>query len=520
MDEEVSPIDEMPEISRLGFGRPGSRQEYSTKPPSRPGSSSKPPSSNIPVLRREKRRNQVAAAAANLVQRKEVGDGARGPRNTKDVRWDPYSGEITNSGKGKPQSVKPGEFTPPGLKSVHGPTGVVLGNQSTISAGGPKPHTSFGERVRNLKPQNAPAERPEWKGATGRATLVAPVADQPDIPPLNIPRKSSKRVASPVSGNTTPVSVIRYGGDETGRAPAQRVDPTIRTVLSNSGQNSPGLVLSPVSVTPEPEAPGPLARNPIVPAPLNVPSKPRGETFPPAAPHQKKDSAGTIERNFREALQKSFHIDPSEPYVQPPSRFSVTTYATSTGGDISPRASMESRPPMPTPPQQFTTTKQPSPPSPILTRKRPKIGESPKATTRKAINPESPVVISMSSSIATKRASNIAKTLPQSPAEAESHDLISSLQAQLDNLSNRRNNIMKSIRQMTELMPTDSVVETVEVRRKRDEEKRKVEYLREEEADVRRQEHDIGLRLHRAWKRRDKDADYEPTGLWVRRVTG
>jgi hypothetical protein len=73
---------------------------------------------------------------------------------------------------------------------------------------------------------------------------------------------------------------------------------------------------------------------------------------------------------------------------------------------------------------------------------------------------------------------------------------------------------------MTELMPTDSVVETVEVRRKRDEEKRKVEYLREEEADVRRQEHDIGLRLHRAWKRRDKDADYEPTGLWVRRVTG
>lgn len=79
---------------------------------------------------------------------------------------------------------------------------------------------------------------------------------------------------------------------------------------------------------------------------------------------------------------------------------------------------------------------------------------------------------------------------------------------------------MKSIRQMTELMPTDSVIINEEVRRKREEEKRKVEGLREEEADVRRQEHELGLRLHRAWKRKDKDAVYEPTGLWVRRITG
>ena len=73
---------------------------------------------------------------------------------------------------------------------------------------------------------------------------------------------------------------------------------------------------------------------------------------------------------------------------------------------------------------------------------------------------------------------------------------------------------------MTELMPTDRVVANDEVRKKREEEKRKVEMLRVEEADVRREEHDIGLRLHRAWKRRDKDAVYEPTGLWVRNISG
>ena len=73
---------------------------------------------------------------------------------------------------------------------------------------------------------------------------------------------------------------------------------------------------------------------------------------------------------------------------------------------------------------------------------------------------------------------------------------------------------------MTELMPTDSLVVTDEVRRKREMEKMKIERLKTEEADVRREEHEIGLRLHRAWKRRDKEAVYEPTGLWVRRVTG
>ena len=73
---------------------------------------------------------------------------------------------------------------------------------------------------------------------------------------------------------------------------------------------------------------------------------------------------------------------------------------------------------------------------------------------------------------------------------------------------------------MTELMPQDNITVTQEVRRKREEEKKKVEGLREEEALVRREEHDLGLKLHRAYKRRDKEGIYEPTTLWVRRVTG
>jgi hypothetical protein len=72
---------------------------------------------------------------------------------------------------------------------------------------------------------------------------------------------------------------------------------------------------------------------------------------------------------------------------------------------------------------------------------------------------------------------------------------------------------------MTQLMPSDPLARGMEARRQA-EEKQKVEMLKEDLDDVVREEHDIGLRLHRANKRRDQNAIYEPTGLWVRRVTG
>ena len=501
MNEEVSPIDEMPDLSNLGFDRPSGIIDPSAKPPS----------SSIPVLRREKRRNQVAAAAANLITRKEIGDAPK-VRETVDPRWDPYSGEITSSDKGKPQTAKPGQFVPPGLRPIHKTTRIALGNESSISSG-QRHHQSFGDRVRKLKHNhNAPAERPEWKGATGRAAIVSPVADQFDISPLNIPQKTSKRVTSPQSGSNTPVSVIRVGDGETSPASAAKSedeDPAITSVLSNSGRNSPHMS-SEITITPDPFVASQSAA---------ARTLARGNPKPIEVRHRQEDTVGTIERNFREAFDSvNFHTpDPSDPYVQPPSRFSVTTYATSEG-QSTPRPSTDTfdRSPMPSPPQTYVTQ-----PSPILTRKRPKVVESPKAAIqRKAVNPSSPVFISMSSSIASKRQSNVSKNLPMSPAEAQSHDLVTSLQAQLDDLAHRRKNIEKSIRQMTELMPKDSIVLTEEVRRKREGEKVKVGQLKIEEADVRREEHDVGLRLHRAWKRRDKDAIYEPTGLWVRRVTG
>jgi len=123
----------------------------------------------------------------------------------------------------------------------------------------------------------------------------------------------------------------------------------------------------------------------------------------------------------------------------------------------------------------------------------------------------------------TSSASSINKMLPPVPPETsagEARDRVGLFNAQLQALANRRININRSIKQMTELMPIDNVLDSMEVVRKREAEKRKVEGLKQELAEVQREEYELGLKLHRAYKRLDRDAQWEPTTLWVRRVTG
>lgn len=110
------------------------------------------------------------------------------------------------------------------------------------------------------------------------------------------------------------------------------------------------------------------------------------------------------------------------------------------------------------------------------------------------------------------------KPLPPAPPEVSASDRVAHLTAQLNGLANRRININRCVKQMTELMPTDNVMAGEQVRQRREEEKKKVEALRAELAEVQREEYELGLMLHRAYKRQDREAQYEPTTLWVRRV--
>lgn len=116
---------------------------------------------------------------------------------------------------------------------------------------------------------------------------------------------------------------------------------------------------------------------------------------------------------------------------------------------------------------------------------------------------------------------SMSKPLPPAPYELmPSNDRVAQLTAQLSGLAHRRLNINKSIKQMTKFMPNDNLMASDKVLRKRKAEKQKVEGLKEELSQVQREEYDLGLKLHRAYKRMDNNAEYEPTTLWVRRITG
>jgi hypothetical protein len=512
-------VDEAPDVSRLEI----------TQPSSRPGS--RAVGTNIPVLRREKRRNQIGTAATNILSRKdlEYGDGTRNKKSV-DTRWDTLTGEPTTSERGRPPQVKPSEFTPPGNSIYDTAEDRGMGLRTT-GTGIAKGQSSFGDRVKKLKENTMMTEaRPEWKGSSGRSSIVPPVADQVvDRPKFDIPRKSSKRATSPRNGNSgvsTPVSVILHSQAETSivSPPASEYAGPIRKPLSPPQEvlsSPPRYLTSPTSFSPQTsDVPTQSYSNPTV-----NESRPQNQSATPMSSQDqrqplsgsseehinqlhRKDSIASIERKFREAFE-SVNF-PKATREQPVSRFSVTTYATSTA-DSTRRVSTDDPPPMPTPPNEIT---------PMVNRRRPQVGggsfDSTKATARKAV-PGSPVFVSMSNRDSASWRNS--KMLPKSPPEAASVDLITSLQAQLDNLAHRRANIQKSIHQMTQLMPTDPLARGMEARRQA-EEKKKVEILKEDLADVVREEHDLGLRLHRAFKRRDQNAIYEPTGLWVRRVTG
>lgn len=130
------------------------------------------------------------------------------------------------------------------------------------------------------------------------------------------------------------------------------------------------------------------------------------------------------------------------------------------------------------------------------------------------------------------------KSLPQCPPEMEAKDRIAALEARRDDLIRRRRNITHVLTELKNATQTSTVVgissntsagtsstftyaaAAREAREAREEGKRTIQRLEDELADVGLEERQVGMSLHRAFKKRDQLANYEnPTGLWVKRVT-
>ncbi|KAK4126623.1 hypothetical protein N657DRAFT_567973 [Parathielavia appendiculata] len=614
---DVSPIDEddapsylrhagIPNTDRSRNGGPGRafapepRQE---SPPQHRGPTS------IPTMRRERRRQSDAATRdGNQNQRGPQPQQSQNAPSCEAPRWDPLTGEQTTSAHGRPPQVKPAEFAQ-GL----GITSQSWASPQNSPTAAP---TSFGDRVRRIAKKAAAARdgtthpaaraftasRPGWRGASGRTAIVEPVHDTREVPPLRIPEKSSRRNIPPAAAsksNSTPDGPVRRGQTPpispppsetpTRSAPLEGIrrilplaqPPAATQTPSQAGQRYPSPPLSGKSVAADAPAvaaarelvrdgqyvasvyssPGIYTHSPDLGNQIRRKPPPVHTNHPQ---HQHQVSVSSVYSQQSEALQPSPlqisntarpAVPPEEPYVQPPSRFSVTTYATSNTGtthdDLDDHQD-DDQPPVPSLPanlQQQQYGRPSSDHSPVTspidqfmsspftpplntTSRTPSTDpehhqtqQSPPSITAMPTNPAlaRTQVLAVDRPSSRASTSDMNKSLPPAPPEQsadQAHDRVGLLNAQLRALANRRINIHRSIAQMTELMPTDKLMNSVEVVRKREAEKRKVEALQQELADVRREEYELGLKLHRAYKRLDREAEWEPTTLWVRRVTG
>ncbi|KAL2120967.1 hypothetical protein VTJ04DRAFT_4994 [Mycothermus thermophilus] len=523
---------------------------------------------SIPAMRRERRRQSDAAAReAHANQRSQSANRSQNdvPRDT--PRYDPLTGGQNSGAQSRPYQSQPTH-----IAQGMGVSATAYAEPQTSPTSAPT--SSFGDRVRRIakkataaKDNGDPAAgaftstRPMWRGASGRTAIVEPVRDDPNAPPLKIPEKSSRRIiptgllakksvnpadatarsqtppVSPPPGNAPARAGVREVAKNQQPAP-QSQQPTLQS--QSRRHASQPLTGNPVSN----EAPAVAAARELVrdgqfasPTPSPKQYMPSPDTNkavrrkpPPVVTnsqgHQHQQSLSSVYSHMTEVPHPSpkmmgkpaLAAEAEEPYVQPPSRFSISTFETSTTAttrqDTEDPAATNKPSPVPSLPNSWATAQrntdkqqQQTPKQhPAITRAQEQAQAQDSSSTSRATTPVPSD-----------------KALPPAPPEqsAESaKDRVALLEAQLRALANRRININRSIKQMTELMPADRLMDSAEVARKRQQEKQKVEALRQELADIQRDEYELGLKLHRAYKRLDREGEWEGTTLWVRRVTG
>jgi hypothetical protein len=561
------------------------------------------PKSNIPILRSLQNQDGLKPINTGRVGAPTFGWKSKLSSRTGDsTKWDDYSGEPSENGKNA--QVKPGTNALDQITSANkvnklpfrfqkGPqdqeresiverrSRLRLANSPASSAASERESeidTSISQHVPRKPIHQAPAsalndgltalpQREPWKGASGRSTIVNPVADNPSArtKPLTVPARPARR----------PVPEIHEEEEKASTAPSK---PTLRTVSHDTSEMTssadelhqepikPVVPLkagrnSPPGVSPTYSTQRRAVSSPVVPSPamksarspssiysdLNKPLPTPAETSddqPGSTDVAAKPPTPVPDTEFQ-AQSQSLKMQ-----EQPSSRFSATTYATTRHESPpgTPRMSTDvDPPPMPAIPpgsyrsQVSTTppTKYDSPasnantpplskaPSPILNRKRPVASQvdrssinpyvyttTPKITARKP----TPSQVSRSSVYSNDGGFGPSKALPVSPPELEAPDKVTALQARLDNLQRRRQNIQVILKELTQVIQPSSVAYDLASRK---EVKKTVTSLENEMADIAKEEHEVGLKLHRAWKKRDEENAWGGGGgLWVRRVTG
>ena len=108
----------------------------------------------------------------------------------------------------------------------------------------------------------------------------------------------------------------------------------------------------------------------------------------------------------------------------------------------------------------------------------------------------------------------------QKPIDDQPKDPVSrieSLEAKRNELAKRRHNLETVIHELTRVIQPGSFVYDAAAKA---EVKKSVQSIENEIAEIKREEHELGLKVARAWRRLDeKENNGDGSNLWIKRVT-
>jgi hypothetical protein len=479
------------------------------------------------------------------------------------MMWDKYSGEPTLTGAGVPAQVKPGSGF--NLRSQLRSANSKFYQPPPPADPDAPQKTTFREKASRFAHKNLTIDtRPPWKGASGRQAIVAPPADNPGQP-LPVPQRTSKRAKSPEStpqSGAPPTAVRKVSGDPETEGVASPVYPHMQEEETTPvephpvDRNSPSQIYAAQGSSEVKETGYP---SPVSPADgATTPTQENHERGYTDLTHTPEDISLPKRGASRRSPDREYYSrELTQDHADPASRFSWTTTNTSATYQHSPPPSP---PPMPaayaniysSSPVDTTTARVPldtaptvlnrghptrrlgdqsaGPPSPTFTMRsmsstirKPVPSENliqspPLPNWRDGITARNPYSLHAPSIAPSSTSTSVGdKSLPKTPGEINSVDLITLLQAQQDDLFNQRSNIQRVIRDLEKPEPQNPLVSDIRARREKE---KQLQSLKIDLDEVARLEYDCGLRLHRAWKRREReDPASGPSVFWVRRVT-
>lgn len=443
------------------------------------------------------------------------------------VLWDEYSGEPTSSNAGKAARVTPGSYqqgsaSPPSTRLLE------TGYDVSVTAKNSRRNQSLAERANRYGTKPAPVDtrpREPWSRATGRTEIIKPFRDQPSEKPLNMRKPGGVRAgefeASTPDSFSANAARVSEQPETTTVADTLNADDTHEESLKpvvplKVARTSPSRDFSSPTSPRHPNISNPYSYSPITPTSKQPPTEATNsevQTNTDRTPPRPTTPTSKVPRKSSEATPGSTGSKDN-----PASRFSWTTYNSNTTYQHSP-------PPSPPPPLPVSRvpTEPVSAASAILNRKRPTqvpdrmparkpIGSSPASTARNTMISSGPPSPRPESTFST----STRKDLPRPPTELAAADHIEVLESQMEDLKVRRNNVYRLLNDLNNMAPPNPMI--TDFKRMRLVEQRKKDF-EEELAEIKREEHDVGLKLHRAWRKRESADPGSESALWIRRVT-